>query len=111
MNKTKKNKHTKKNKLVYYSGIGCKKDNKHTKKEFMKIAKKHFNDCKSKKCKKNKACINRKNISKKLLKGINIDINDPKNNYLENIKNCDKCKKKHKCDFKEYIKYSGAKYK
>lgn len=37
----------------------------------------------------------------------NIDIND----YLKEVKECDKCKKKYKCNFEEYLKYSGAKYK
>ena len=101
MNKTKKNK---KIKQIYYTGIGSKKKHIHSKKEFLKIAKKHFNECKSKKCKKNKSCIKRKTLYKKMLKNNIVDIND----YLKEAKECDKCKKKYKCNFKEYLKYSGA---
>ena len=106
MNKTKKSKKTKNIKQIHYDGIGCKINHIHNKEEFLKLAKKHFNNCESKKCKKNKACIKRKTLSKKLLKNNNVDIND----YLKEIKECDKCKKKYKCNFKEYLKYSGAKY-
>lgn len=107
MDKIKKNKKTRKMKQVHYSGIGCKKNHIYSKKEFLKLAKKQFNECKSKKCKKNKACIKRKALSRKILKNNNVDIND----YLKEVKECDKCKKKYKCNFEEYLKYSGAKYK
>ena len=55
-------------KKVHYSGIGSKKSHIHSKKKFLKLAKKQFNECKSKKCKKNKACIKKKNIIQKNVK-------------------------------------------
>lgn len=103
-NKTKKNKTMKQ---VHYTGIGCNKSHIHSKKEFLKLAKKQFNECTSTKCKKNKACIKRRTLYKKMLKNNNIIIND----YLKEVKECDKCKKKYKCNFEDYLKYSGAIYK
>ena len=50
---------------IRYTGIGAKKDGFHTEKEFLNIAKKHFKDCKSAKCYKNKACKMRKTLVKK----------------------------------------------
>lgn len=101
-NKTKK---LKQKNNIKYTGIGASKTLHHTEKQFLKIAKKHFKDCKSKKCKKNKACILRRNLFKKMDKKNEVHIDD----YLKAIKECDKCKKKYKCTLKEYIKYSGAK--
>lgn len=34
-----------KKKYIYYSGRGAYKTQRHTKKQFLKIAKKHFKDC------------------------------------------------------------------
>jgi hypothetical protein len=90
---------------IRYTGIGAKKDGFHTEKEFLNIAKKHFKDCKSAKCYKNKACKMRKTLAKKMQIKNAVNIND----YLKAIDECNKCIKKHKCiTLKEYIKHSGA---
>lgn len=88
---------------IKYDGIGANKKI-HNKKEFMKISKKHFKDCTSKKCKKNNTCKIRKNLFKRAQQKNKVHIDE----YLNAIKECNKCKKKYKCNFKEYIKYSGA---
>ena len=97
-----KKKQTKKINIIY-NGIGANKTN-HNKKEFMNISKKNFKDCTSKKCKKNNTCKLRKKLFKKMKQKNKVTIDD----YLNAIKECNKCKKKNKCNFKEYIKYSGA---
>ena len=89
---------------IEYTGIGASKSNIHTKKQFLKIAKKHFSDCTSKKCKKNKSCKLRNKYAKKIKNGEYPDWGD----YLNAVNECYKCKKKHECNLKEYIKYSGA---
>ncbi len=90
---------------IMYSGIGSNKSKHHTKKQFLKIAQKHFTDCISKKCKNDTSCKLAKKISKKILKNDKVDIAD----YLKKVDECNKCKKKYKCDLKDYIEYSGAK--
>tara|TARA_R110001592_G_scaffold9607_14_gene50908 strand:- start:8081 stop:8377 length:297 start_codon:yes stop_codon:yes gene_type:complete len=94
---------TKKN-YIYYTGIGASKTKRHTKKKFLKIAKKQFKSCTSKKCKKIKN--SRKNLLKMILKK-KCDAND----YLKMIDKLDRCNKKYKCSLKEYIKFSGAEIK
>ena len=89
---------------IAYDGIGASKSNIHTKKQFLKIAKKHFSDCTSKKCKKNKSCKLKKKYAKKINNGESFDGAE----FLKATEECHKCKKKHKCNLKEYIKYSGA---
>ena len=101
---TRKTRKTRRTKQIKYSGIGANKSSIHTKKQFLKIAKKHFSGCISKKCKKYKSCKSKKKYSKKLLKQEKVDVND----YMKSDQECNKCKKKHKCNFEEYIKYSGA---
>jgi len=89
---------------IKYNGIGASKSNIHTKKQFLKIAKKHFSDCPSKKCKNNKSCKLRNKYAKKIKKGEYLDGAE----YFKASEECNKCKKKHECNLKEYIKYSGA---
>jgi len=98
--KTKQNKQIK----IMYSGIGSNKSNNHTKKQFLKIAQKHFPDCISKKCKNDTSCKLVRKCLKKIFKNDKVDFAD----YFKKVDECNKCKKKYKCDLKEYIKYSGA---
>lgn len=88
-------------KYIYYTGIGASKTGRHTKKQFLKIAKKHFKDCTSKKCKKIK---NSKKKFIKILEKKPLHYDD----FSKLLDKLDKCRKKNKCSFKEYIKYSGA---
>ena len=102
-NKKKKSKISKQIKIMY-TGVGSNKSNNHTKKQFLKIAQKHFTDCISKKCKNNTSCKLAKKYSKKIIKNCKVDMAD----YIKKLDECNKCKKKYKCDLNEYIKYSGA---
>jgi hypothetical protein len=99
---------------IYYTGLGAKKNGKHTIKEFLKIMNKHFNigcseflpDLDYKPCYKYKE-MNRKtmvdNMNKKTEK-----------KYKKLLNKCNKFKKtakKRNCNLDEYIKFSGAEIK
>ena len=91
-----------KKRYIYYSGSVAYKTQRHTKKQFLKIAKKHFKHCVSKKCKKIKN--SKQNYVKRAYKGQQLDANV----FLKMLDKLDTCKKKYKCSLKEYIKFSGA---
>ena len=92
---------------ICYTGLDSNKKKYHSKKKFIKIMNKHFkNDCKeyheSLKCKKSiifKKLMKMKKKSKKTTQKFN-----------KYTKQCIKCKEKRilKCDFNEYILFSGA---
>jgi len=110
-------KNTKSIKRICYTGIGSRNSGNHTRKQFMSIANKSFKqECseykKSSKCKScrkkrqlikaNKGLPNYKDNSKKEKKYMK--------KYLMLNDLCLKCENKNtkKCNFKDYIKYSGA---
>lgn len=95
---------------IYYTGIGAKKSGKHTKAEFMKIMEQYNNDCSivitEKAC---KSCLKKNKLEMKAL-NMNKYTKKIKKLIKHNSKKCKKCKsmKKKKCNFNNYIEYSGA---
>jgi len=107
--------------IIYYTGIGAKKSGKHTKKEFLKLAKKEFGEAcsiwianeKCKPCKKSKKfemmAIDEEINALKEGKKYKIS-KKGKRNLAKLRKKCKKClkKTKKKCNLKQYLDYSGA---
>jgi hypothetical protein len=108
---------------IYYSGVGAKKNGKHTVEEFLEIMNKHFNiPCSNYLIGLNyKPCAEYEKMDMKdMLK--NIRRNKPsmifnrrkktQNKYNRLVKQCMKYKKtatnKKQCSLDEYIKFSGA---
>lgn len=110
---------------IYYTGIGAKKNGKHTVKEFLKIMNKHFNiqcseflpELNYEPCHKYKE-MRRKEMDKALRLGTSMfDIKRSEKNekkYQKLVKECGDYKKtatSRKCNLEEYIKFSGAEKK
>jgi hemerythrin len=108
---------------IYYSGVGAKKSQKHTVKEFVNIMNKHFNiECSNYIHELNyKPCIEYKEMNNKIMKKYNktfSEYNKNKNNktvkkYKKLVNKClfSKNVKKPKCNLDEYIHFSGAERK
>lgn len=109
---------------IYYTGIGSKKNGKHTVKEFLDIMNKQFNvacdifqsDLDFKPCRQYKEMNNKmlayniKHHKPLLNKNGTLKTNNSKK-YKKLLKQCTKYKKhtkKRKCNLKEYIILSGA---
>jgi hypothetical protein len=106
---------------ICYTGIGSLKTGNHTKKQYLEVMNKNYRKkcsvyIKSLKC---KSC--KKNIemnSKEFKKQINAQLknktykmsNKKETNLLKQISKCKRCKNNNtkKCNFKNYIMYSGA---
>jgi hypothetical protein len=110
---------------IYYTGVGAKKNGKHTVKEFIDIMNKNFNiECSEylpeldyKPCFEYKE-MNRKAIAYNLKHNKPLlDFNRSKKNekkyqkLLNNCKQYKKTAKKRKCNLEEYVKFSGAEKK
>lgn len=109
---------------ICYTGMGSRKTGNHTKKQYLKVMDKNFkNDCsifkKSLKCKSCKKSIdmNSKEVKKQInahLKNKTYKMSNKKEKELVKIiKQCSKCKnnknkKTTKCNFKNYLLFSGA---
>jgi len=108
---------------IYYSGIGAKKSQKHTVKEFVKIMNKHFNiECSDYIHELTyKPCVEHKKMNNKIMKKYKktfSEYNKNKNNktvkkYNNLVKKCYKSlfsenTKKAKCNLDQYIDFSGA---
>jgi hypothetical protein len=109
---------------IYYTGIGSKKDGKHSVEEFLAIMKKHFNvqcseflpDLDFKPCRQSKEMYVKLLADKYNIKPLfNKNGNKLKKSYTKKykklFKQCLKYKrntKKRKCNLEEYIKFSGA---
>ena len=105
---------------IYYSGIGAKKSQKHTVKEFVKIMNKHFNiECSNYIHELTyKPCIEYKKMNNEIMKKYNktfSEYNKNKNNktvkkYKKLVNKClfSKNTKKTKCNLEDYIGFSGA---
>lgn len=110
---------------IYYTGVGAKKNGKHTTKEFLKIMNKHFKI----ECSEflpdldYKPCYEYKEMNRKTMK-YNIEHNKPafdynrskkrEKKYKKLVNKCNKYKKtakKRNCNVNEYIKFSGAETK
>lgn len=106
---------TKKN-IICYTGIGARKNGKHTRKQFLNVMKKTSTDCSRvisySKC---KTC---KQATKMMMKYIGVMVNKGKKGETKQIEKkidglkekCEACIAKHAkpCTYKNYIKYSGA---
>ena len=99
------------NNKICYTGVGSSKKKYHKKKAYLKIMDKNFKgECKkyheSFKC---KSCKQSSKIFKKLMK-LKKKSNKASKKFARYSKKCMKCKSKRtkKCDFNEYINFSGA---
>jgi hypothetical protein len=116
LNKTK----TKKvSNYIYYTGIGAKKSGKHTKQEFLNIMNKKFKrSCSNFSAQKNyKPCSERKEMEDKMMQYAmkhkkpyyyNNRTCKSHNKYKKLINKCIKYSKNYRCNFDDYIDYSGA---
>lgn len=109
-------------KYIYYSGVGAKKNGKHTVKEFLNIMKKKFNiECSEFLPELDyKPCFEYKEMNRKSME-YNEKHNKPlfynnrskkdEKKYKKLINKCNDYKKttrKRRCNLDEYIKFSGA---
>jgi hemerythrin len=103
---------------IYYTGVGSKKDGKHTVKEFLDIMNSHFKiDCSNflksynvPPCEKYKQ-MNRDDLLKTIKNQKFKRSRKREKKYKKLIKECNKrikTFKKRDCNFKEYIDFSGA---
>jgi hypothetical protein len=101
---------------IYYTGIGAKKNNKHSVKEFLNIMNKKFNI----KCSEFLPELDYKPCFEYKSKELYMKYNKSKKNtkkYKNSKKIVNKCKKyiktskKRKCNLDEYITFSGAEKK
>jgi hypothetical protein len=108
------------NKYIYYTGIGAKENGKHTTKEFMKIMEKHPEHCSRYLTEiEYEPCIKTTNMTNDFWKKYNKNNKYKRSKKLEakfrrTNKKCIKRKmtfKNRKCNFKEYLEYSGAEIK
>ena len=120
-NRNMANRKTKKlQKNICYTGVGSKKNGNYSLKNFFSLMEKNFKkECsrflQSKKC---KPCKKVKNMSKKYLKKMKSkkatskSLDKYEKKLDKEILKCEKCKNKNnvKCNIKNYIDYSGAKY-
>jgi len=103
--------------FICYTGEGAIQSGNHTKKEFLTIMDKlnkkkcaiHKKSLKCNSCKKSKKMNT--NLVKKQIKTKNYKMSKKTENKLvKQMNKCKKCKNKRtkKCNFKNYLKYSGA---
>lgn len=102
---------------IYYTGIGSKKNGKHTIKQFLDIMNKNFNiECSEFLLNLDyKPCSKYKELTRKTMESHDIKLNaNTSKKIKELIKKCIEYKKKtktRKCNLEEYIKFSGAEKK
>ena len=101
---------------IYYTGVGAKKDGKHSVKEFIAIMNKHFNvECAEYTAKLDyKPCVEYKAMNKTSTKQPKLLSNKNwSKKYTKQLTKCMAYKptKKRNCDLNEYIKFSGAELK
>ena len=113
-------KNNNKEKEVLYTGDGANNSGRHTKKQFMKIAKRFSKDCRIKKAeKKCNPCKKLKEFEFEIMdaefeamdQGKKYKISKSKRTRRSTLKKkCKKCTKKNvkKCNFEELMEYSGA---
>ena len=98
---------------IFYTDIGARKSGNHTQKQYLQVMDKHFKkDCsvytKSLKC---KSCKKLNKMWKTHLKNKTHTMTTKKQKkFATQMNACIKCKKNKtkKCDFYEYIEFSGA---
>jgi hypothetical protein len=106
---------------IFYTGVGARKSGNHTKKQYLQVMDKHFKkDCsvytKSLKCKSCEKSI--KMSTKEIKKQLKAHFKNKtykmttktEKKIVKQMDLCKKCKnnKTKKCDFDEYIDFSGA---
>ena len=94
-------------KYIYYTGIGAKKSGKHTIKEFLDIMNKSSTECSDYMSQlEYKPC----GTSAKMKSTIYFGSKKTKKRYKKLVNKCQTYKKtkKRKCNFNEYITFSGA---
>jgi hypothetical protein len=99
---------------IYYSGIGAKKSEKHTVKEFLEIMNKHFNiECSEFLADlEYKPCVEYKEMNRKAMESDHYTRSKKDDKKYQKLANkCNKHKKtakKRRCNVDEYSKFSGA---
>lgn len=102
---------------VYYSGIGAKKSQKHTVKEFLNIMNQHFGiECAEYLADvEYEPCVEYKEMNRKMMDADKYTRTKKEaKKYKKLVDQCNKHKKtvkKRRCNLDEYIKFSGAQTK